>query len=667
MEEFSAAEVRARTFRVAVRGFDRDEVNEFLGAVGDYLEAVQQHLHRAGLAALASPRDLASEYAAIGDEVASVLAEARAAADAMRSRAAAETATWRAEVESELNQARAETAAVNEEARRSAWETATEMLDQVVAECESMLAEAHAASLRIRSEAERESTRVLTNAQREKEEMLRAGRDEGERTVSSARKEADALLMSVRRQADVAEERTRALEARRAELMEELESAQKALLGIEEPVGSDEGDEAAESPPPEVDTTRSHWPEDDGAVRIVSRPSVPNEPVDADALAAEVEALRGRAASAPVSPSARDATADTPPSAAAPLPRPPAGEESVEPVSPPEGGEGFEEKTPESPPSAAAPLPLPPNGEETGGEAGPDHETDELTPSEAAPPSADAGEPTDQRDPLAGLFEELRTTTPEPMEAVSDNGDRGDGQLAAVATLVEEAVELPKESEPAHPPPPTDLDPFALRDRLLLPVQNRALRLVKRQFVSAQNRALEELRLDPDWVPEPDLIDGQIGEVLVDLADESTAAGFAAAAELLDRSDPPSPQVEIVDPTDEFVNALLGAATLSLERSRGAGAGKREVASSLSRVFRAWRTDDAERRGRFLSRRAYHAGVLAALMAMDCERASIVPLGSSCVDHGDGSPPWLIVDGPPPGTVLPPASLECGCTVVPDC
>ena len=211
------------------------------------------------------------------------------------------------------------------------------------------------------------------------------------------------------------------------------------------------------------------------------------------------------------------------------------------------------------------------------------------------------------------------------------------------------------------------IDPFALRDRLLLPAQNRALREVKRHLVSSQNAALEALRLDDAWMPDQTLVDGEITGVLAILGEESTAAGIAAAAELLERTDPPHPDVAIEDAGPEFVGAFVEAASLSLERSRSAGAGKRETSSALSKVFRAWRTDDAERRVRSVSHAAYHRGLLAAFSAMGCDQVRVIPSGRSCIDCDDDSPPWLIADGPPPGTLVPPASLECSCAVVPDC
>jgi len=656
MEELTASEVRTRSFDVSVRGFDRGEVERYLEQVADYLEALQQQLHQAGITDLASPADLAGEYAAVGDEVAAVLAEARAAADSMRSRAATDVARWRTEAEAETQQMRDDTEAAVAEARESVWVTGSEMLDQVVAECQTLLAEARESSLRIRSEAERDSARMVTDSQREREELLRAGRDEAERMVSGARKESDVLVTGARQQADAAHQRARALEERRAELMEELESAQKALLGIEEEPPPPEASDDEPETTPDTTPTRTHWPEDAGGVRIVTaRPAaVPAEPVDADTMAAEVEALRGRQPVA-ASPYAGAPSASLHPEL------PPNGEETPEP-------EPEQDLEPEPDAEAVSPLSgeSPATVEEEGSPSERASEAEAEVAPEPEPEPDDEPGPDRGPDPLAGLFDELRGNG----SRQSDNGASREGALigsASVVTLVAESSATPEPTGDSPFPTRDSLDPFALRDRLLLPVQNRALRLVKRQFVAAQNRALEELRLDPEWMPQRDLINGEIGGVLVDLISESTAAGFAAAGELLGRSDPPRPELGIEDPTEDFVGAFVEAAGLSLERSRSAGAGKRETASSLSRVFRAWRTDDAERRVRFLSRTAYHGGVLAALLEMDCERVLVSPSGSSCVDHGEGTGPWQIPDGPPAGTLVPPASLECSCTIVPDC
>ena len=697
MEEFTASDVRARTFRLTLRGFDRGEVDDYLEQVAAYVGALRQQLHRAGVTELESGATsaAAAEYSATGDEVARILKEARAAADAMRSRAAADTAEWRHEAETETRRALTETEAAVVQARQSAWDTSTEMLDQVVAQCEAMLASATESALLVRSEADRESSRLLTDAQRESEALVRSGREEAERLVNTARRESDKMALGSRHQTDAAQQRVRALEERRAELMGELEHTQKVLLGIEDPAEQpEETQEQIEETTADV-VPRTPWLEDDVTVKIVAQKlAVTSESVDADALAAEVEALRGetprplhRADAAgspppPVSPPLGRSTAGGEGGSSDPGPRAPSGtgpaavtsskgDESREEgdsasVSPPGGG-----STAIAPSGAGSAAATSPHGEETGGvggssEPGPAPEPETTAEPKTAEPEPES-EPTP--DPLAGLFDDLRSSGVAPPPET-----RGNGSVVEEVTPAEAATAVVAqgngervETRASRVATDDSIDPFALRDRLLLPVQNRALRLVKRQLVSAQNRALEQLRLDEAWTPDITLVDGEIGGVLVSVAEESMAAGFAAAAELLGRSDAPQPEIHIDDPTVEFTTVFVEAAALSLERSRSAGAGKRETASSLSRVFRAWRTDDAERRVRFMSRRAYQQGVLDGLQAMDCHQVSVIPSNRSCVDCGRGSGRWPIADGPPPGTLIPPASLECSCTVVPAC
>jgi hypothetical protein len=209
-------------------------------------------------------------------------------------------------------------------------------------------------------------------------------------------------------------------------------------------------------------------------------------------------------------------------------------------------------------------------------------------------------------------------------------------------------------------------DPFALRERLLLPAQNRALRTVKRHLVEAQNRALEDLRLTDGWEPDASIVSEEVIEALVILARESMVAGFAAAAELTGADQTPQPDsVEPGDPSIEFGAALVEAAQGSVARSRESGAGHRETGSSLSRVFRSWRTDDAERRVQFASRAAYHVGLTAALAELGTKDVGVLVSGRPCPECPDNRGPWTISDGPPTGTTFPPARLECACTIVP--
>lgn len=236
----------------------------------------------------------------------------------------------------------------------------------------------------------------------------------------------------------------------------------------------------------------------------------------------------------------------------------------------------------------------------------------------------------------------------------------------------------PSEPEPA-PPEPTpapaedpvpsradDLDAFALRERLLLPVQNRALRTVKRHLVEAQNRALEDLRLTDGWEPDDSIVSDEVVGALRILAQESLVAGFTAAAEMTGSEQTPQPgNVAPGDPSVDFGAALIEAVQASVDRSRKTAAGHRETGASLSRVFRSWRTDDAERRVRFASRVAYNEGVTAALDALGYPEVVVTASGHPCADCPATKGPWLISAGPPSGTKLPPARVECACTIVP--
>ena len=91
--------------------------------------------------------------------------------------------------------------------------------------------------------------------------------------------------------------------------------------------------------------------------------------------------------------------------------------------------------------------------------------------------------------------------------------------------------------------PATSLDPFELRQRLLLPVSNRALRNIKRQLTELQNDALEELRVSGgDWEPQPSTMEEQIRPDIVVLLAESFSMGHAAAEEMIGASFPARPR-----------------------------------------------------------------------------------------------------------------------------
>ena len=303
MDEPTKSDAPVDAFRVVRKGYDRQQVDAHLSAASRRAAALEQRIGEleAGLSELGlnRPTDLATELDLVGEEVKRILAEARVAAEQMRSRAADDAARWRAEADAESRAVRDATRQTAFDVRRSVWETGSEILAAVVAEGEALALATTERSLFVQAEAEREASHLTADARREREEAMRVGREEADRLVAAARQEAEAMVSAARRQADAAQERARALEVRRSELMAELEAARATIAGVEPEPDPDPEAAAVVAPADDVDEIAfdppagSHWPDDEGSVKIVSADrAIAVEPVDADAMVAEVEALR---------------------------------------------------------------------------------------------------------------------------------------------------------------------------------------------------------------------------------------------------------------------------------------------------------------------------------------------------------------------------------------
>ena len=318
-------------------------------------------------------------------------------------------------------------------------------------------------------------------------------------------------------------------------------------------------------------------------------------------------------------------------------------------------------------------------GDAVAGDAVPSDEqqpADEEVPAPAEPlPPEPAAEPDEPAPPTSGLdsiFARLREPQEEPPPAV-----------AATPTLTPEVAE---EEQPADAPPaaqdepapesapaepvasPVDVDAFDIRDRLLLPIENRALRSVKRRIVDLQNRVLEELRVGGDeWLPDRAMLAAAVGDEMATLAAESHVAGHTAAADLAGSGTTPRPERgPSGDDSGAFVDALERAVGESLSRTRSAGGGARQTSAGVSRVFRAWRTDEAERRLRHAARRSYHEGVLAGLALLEVSRVVALADGQPCGEcPAESGAAWRPDGELPEGFKLPPAGPGCSATIVP--
>ena len=417
------------------------------------------------------------------------------------------------------------------------------------------------------------------------------------------------------------------------------------------------------------------WLDDDATVRLIPPPSTatppPLLPVDADELVAEVESLRqvpqptesqpealsgGSGSSAEdaslafeiesgFTPVVADAAAtavmhtEEPPSDAAPSPvdpepgEPPP-EEAQSPTAAPPIADVAEEATvaavlavDEEPAvldqqveAPEAPVEPPGDGEE------PAALTDAGDVEESAPTIAVESDVAErvasQPDPVDDLFARLRTpTTPDSESAdesepssVAVEEETAEDDPAEPVTSARTAEE--PESDGGSPsvdpmePEQSQPDPWHARDEALLPITNQALREAKRQIVDVQNAVLEELRTQPSgWRPERAVFE-PVEHGAADIEGRCADAGFAAAAAATGRQVEAEPTLgPLADSVEAMLDDLRQDVVDAIATAEPEG--PRQTNAAVGRIFRAWRTDEAERRIQALARSAYNAAVAA--------------------------------------------------------
>lgn len=656
-EPFSPDAIAQKTFTQRLRGYHPDEVGAFLEEVAGMVRELQARsdaLH--GRLLELGNRDLTEEFDLISKDVGRILQDARETAEGMRKRAAADA-------ENLLEEAQKASTAL----RSDAWMASDKLLQDSAKEAAAILQAAERDALVITSEAEREAHHRQNAVRRESEETVRAAKLEAERVLMDARSRADELILSAGRKVTAAEERAESLETRRTEMLEELESARQTISNLEGEI--EKRREALAGPSPEEvesstvklltgsnreagkDEDRTVWSEGHEVVKIVRPPKrivdPPLEPVDADAMAAEVARLR-----TPVAEADRPSTEPEVPEEHTHEPVP------ETPVEAPVSETPVEAPVPETPAEAPeVPVAVAPAADVA--------EPVEISP-EAGIPAADIPvPPVNEIDDLFARLRRVEEVTPEAVPAASSDA----GDSLEVDVPVEETSGPAVADRPASHPAGV-ADPFDLRDRLLLPVTNRVLRGVKRELTEAQNIALEELRLeDGNWEPAASTLSDRLVDVVGELLSDSYTCGWAAAAELTETElvpGGPGPG----DPADSagwFAEALTGAVVEALAESHRDGRGPRQAAASLSRVYRSWRTDEAERRVRDMASRSYHRGLIDGFGAAGLAEALWLVAGRGCTVCRQAAEAGAVALGVAfeDSVTEPPAHNDCGCTLLP--
>lgn len=194
MRERSIDRIRNATFSHAVRGYDRHEVDQFLGELADWLEE--------GGEGEAASETIRAELERVGEQTGAILTEAHDAAEAIRDNAAAEArqklVTANVTAESIRTSAGEQTAEIREEADAYALRTRTEAdehAEAARAETDSYASEqrsdAEAAAEAAREDAKRAAERIVAEANRRRTEI--------EETISDLERRRDAVLAELDR------------------------------------------------------------------------------------------------------------------------------------------------------------------------------------------------------------------------------------------------------------------------------------------------------------------------------------------------------------------------------------------------------------------------------------------------------------------------------------
>ena len=596
-------------------GYDPLEVKAFIDELNAELDQLRTRcgLVSAGSDAVSAP-DLGVAIDSAVSDIAEVLEAARVASGKMRERAEHEAEDRLAEA---AQSARRMLAAAEAEAfslRKAAWDTSTEVLESVKAESTRQRAVAERDALGIIGDAERKAHRKLAAARRDSATAIQAAAAEGERVLGLARAKAQEVVRASELRVGAAEDQLGALEEEYQQLLQETEGLRSMLEGPEPEgakapstvrvvrsgtVGADEGGSIGDQVMPDEDV-RS--PEADGApagVRTVGW----GDGTD------NVRLVETPAASARLEVDALELAEE--------VARLRVGDNGARTGSVDGSGNGADPDDVRLVQASNGPPPVT--------NAGPDTRPDPA-------PIWDGVTETRLTDELAALFMELRMKedkTAKSLVALSDS----------------QAV----------------LAPVERYERMLLPVINRALRAVKRRLIEIQTTQIEAVGDEHEtWNPDRSQLASQLVHVLSVMEREAYERGHTAASVMTgSRLAPPrgEPTVRAMEP---FVSDLHEAVAAAVRDAREAGWDRKEMSGAISRVYRAWRTDEAERRIRFIVGQVYHEGLLKGLgeAGVDGYRIEVNDGCADCASLG--------------GEVLPenevpalPVHAECRCTIVP--
>lgn len=636
-------------FAKVFRGYDPVEVDDYISSLVARLKLHRAHLPDSELSGEQGEEMIDTAAA----DIAELLQSARLAAGKIRSRADQQIAADLTAAEAQARQVREDAEADAYAMRKSAWDMAVEALESLEGQAAEMEAEADRKALAIIGESERTAHRNLASARREGERLMQEAGAQAERMLMQSREQSEEMIAESERRVEVIKKQIRLESKRRDALAADVNELRSKLDGPA-PLEEHGGSAIRLVPPAERgngDRVRSEPEErahDDRVPTEEVRPAAESPAVDGQDVAEEVARLREAAEANGESP----APARPPAGAEKPPPRPAPPPEPVRVRSEPEDA-GRADPKPGREESRSRSEPEPAAGERAAVLSAPPVSERELAKMWSTGQPLRSAYDEAAADSFGSLFEDLRRL--QETEAGGADGP------AAPAKLPAPPPARAAEDKPVSARPEERLSAAERYHMAVFPIANRTLRNIKRRLIDIQNQQLEALKNDPaDWQPERARLEESLARDLTIMHREAFAAGRAAAGEMLEGAgSAPHPEIPAGE-SEVFVSALFDELVLTVQAGRENGQGARQLGAALSQAYRVWRTDEAERRVRFLAGRSYHRGLLAGFRQAGVERLRLVsadPCRACAYDVGDSRP--AAGAGPFPD------HHDCRCTLVP--
>ncbi len=277
--------------------------------------------------------------------------------------------------------------------------------------------------------------------------------------------------------------------------------------------------------------------------------------------------------------------------------------------------------------------------------------------SDGAPDDAASG--PDDRPDVNGIFERLRSETPETSDEATEHAVPVDNSSAAVDEASAEPVATP----------------FSRHDEALVPLIVSAARKLKRVLADEQNGVLDLLRRNDPVMQLDELVDEVDSHVqtYVDaLADDLLEAAVAGAAEA-GKNDTKTLRTTLRRGALDRAHSVVGDDLVAplrqrLERAIADGGGDNEdVTERVRAVYREWKTQHIDDQLDDAFRFAHGGGLAIGVKPGTPLTWSIDPSQPTCPDCEDNSLAGEVAAGDefPTGHVSAPAHTGCCCLTVP--